>query len=78
MRNRNWPTRKIQQWFWGLLLGGLLIRVIIATWLHPGFDEAYYYLYTLHPSWSYFDHPPLVGLTTGLGPWLSGDVSQLT
>lgn len=60
-----------------LLVGGLLVRLAIAFGLHPGFDEAYYYLYTLHPSLSYFDHPPLVALTTGLGPWLAG-VSQLT
>ncbi len=61
-----------------LLLGGLLFRVVIAVWLYPGFDEAYYYLYTLHPDLSYFDHPPLVALTTGFGPWLTGEVSQFT
>lgn len=61
-----------------LLLGGLLVRLAIAIGLPPGFDEAYYYLYTLNPSLSYFDHPPLVALTTGLGPWLTGQVSQLT
>ncbi|WP_309739777.1 glycosyltransferase family 39 protein, partial [Chamaesiphon sp. OTE_20_metabat_361] len=38
-----------------------------------------YYLYTLHPDWSYFDHPPLVALTTGFGIWLTGgQVSQFT
>lgn len=62
----------------GVLGIGLLIRIAIALWLHPGFDEAYYYLYTLYPSLSYFDHPPLVALTTGLGPWLTGSVSQFT
>jgi len=41
------------------LLVGLLFRVI-AFWLYPGFDEAYYYLYSLHLDWSYFDHPVLV------------------
>lgn len=61
-----------------LLVGGLLFRVVIAIWLYPGFDEAYYYLYTLHPDLSYFDHPPLVALTTGFGPWLTQEVSQFT
>ena len=61
-----------------LLLGGLLLRVIIAVLLYPGFDEAYYYLYTLHLNLSYFDHPPLVALATGFGPWLTGEVSQFT
>ncbi len=61
-----------------LLLSGLLFRSIVAFWLDPTFDEAYYYLYSLHLDWSYFDHPALVALTTGFGPWLTGDVSQFT
>jgi len=61
-----------------LLVGGLLARSAIAVWLPPGFDEAYYYLYTQHPAWSYFDHPLMVGLSTGFGPWLTGQVSQFT
>jgi 4-amino-4-deoxy-L-arabinose transferase-like glycosyltransferase len=61
-----------------ILLAGFLVRLVIALWLHPGFDEAYYYLYTLHPDWSYFDHPPLVAWTTAFGVWLTGNVSQFT
>ncbi|PSN19873.1 4-amino-4-deoxy-L-arabinose transferase [filamentous cyanobacterium CCP5] len=61
-----------------LLLGGLLVRLVIATSLFPGFDEAYYYLYSRHLSWSYFDHPPLVALSTGVGWWLTGIISPLT
>lgn len=61
-----------------LLAVGLIIRLVIALGLPPGFDEAYYYVYTLYPSLSYFDHPPLVALITGLGPWMTGMVSQFT
>jgi 4-amino-4-deoxy-L-arabinose transferase-like glycosyltransferase len=61
-----------------ILLVGFVMRLIISIWLHPGFDEAYYYLYTLHPDWSYFDHPPLVAWTAGIGVWLTGHVSGLT
>ena len=61
-----------------ILLIGFLVRLVISICLNPGFDEAYYYLYTLHPDWSYFDHPPLVTLTTGIGVWLTGQVSQFT
>ncbi|XGV98805.1 MAG: ArnT family glycosyltransferase [Leptolyngbya sp. BL-A-14] len=61
-----------------LLVFGLLVRGTIAYWLPPGFDEGYYYLYTLHPDWSYFDHPLLVALTTGFGVWLTGNVSSFT
>lgn len=61
-----------------LILGGLLYRTLVALWLFPGFDEAYYYLYSRHLNWSYFDHPPLVALTTGVGWWLTGQVSPFT
>ncbi len=60
------------------LAGGLLVRSIVAAFLPPGFDEAYYYLYTLNRAWSYFDHPMMVALSTGFGPWLTGEVSQFT
>jgi 4-amino-4-deoxy-L-arabinose transferase-like glycosyltransferase len=61
-----------------IFVTGFLMRLVISIWLHPGFDEAYYYLYTLHPDWSYFDHPALVAFTTGAGVWLTGEVSQFT
>ncbi len=58
---------------------GLLVRLIIALLFPPGFDETYYFTYTLHPDWSYFDHPPLVALVTAIGPWLTGgQVTQFT
>ena len=75
---QKWLTDKNNKSVILLLIGGLVFRVIIAIWLYPGFDEAYYYLYTLHPDLSYFDHPPLVALTTGFGPWLTHNVSQFT
>jgi hypothetical protein len=62
-------------WILGL---SLLLRCLVAALLPPGFDEAYYYLYTRHPDWSYFDHPPLVAWTTGLGPVLTGQVSAFS
>lgn len=61
-----------------LLLGGLFVRSAIAFCLPPGFDEAYYYLYTQNLDWSYFDHPLMVAFTTGFGVWLTGEVSQFT
>ena len=61
-----------------LLGGGLLGRGTIAFFLPPGFDEAYYYLYTRHLDWSYFDHPLMVALSTGFGVALTGEVSQFT
>ena len=57
---------------------GLIIRTIIAVYLYPGYDEAYYYLYSENLDWSYFDHPVFVALTTGVGVWLTGLVNQFT
>ncbi|NEQ53124.1 MAG: hypothetical protein F6K11_23805 [Leptolyngbya sp. SIO3F4] len=68
-----WP-----KWLLGLCLGSWVLRLLIAWLLPPGFDEAYYFLYTQHWDWSYFDHPVMVALTTALGPWLTGYISPLT
>ncbi|PSB26281.1 ArnT family glycosyltransferase [Stenomitos frigidus] len=75
---KKWLTQRENHQLLGLLVCGLLLRGAIAVWLPPGFDEGYYYLYTRHPDWSYFDHPLLVALTTGFGPWLTGLVSPFT
>ncbi|MGV0024311.1 ArnT family glycosyltransferase [Phormidesmis priestleyi] len=75
---QKWLSDKTNQAIVTLLIGGLIFRSIVAFLLPPGFDEAYYYIYTLHPDWSYFDHPPLVAWTTAFGIWLTGDVSQFT
>ncbi|MGB7488142.1 MAG: glycosyltransferase family 39 protein [Phormidesmis sp.] len=61
-----------------LLVGGLIFRSIIACFLPPGFDEAYYFLYTQHLDWSYFDHPLAVALSAGIGIWLTQVVTPLT
>jgi len=73
-----WLKNEVHQRALMILVIGLGVRLAIATWLPPGFDEAYYFTYTLHPNWSYFDHPPLVALAAALGPWLTGAVTQLT
>ncbi|MGQ9836461.1 MAG: ArnT family glycosyltransferase [Cyanobacteriota bacterium] len=61
-----------------ILAISLILRLLIAAELPPGFDEAYYYLYTRHWDWSYFDHPPLVAWVTGIGPLLTGQVSAFS
>lgn len=62
--------------FW--LGWGLLVRLTIGAILPAGYDETYYYLYVHYLDWSYFDHPLLVALTTGLGTWLTGAVTPFT
>lgn len=38
----------------------LIVRIIIAIKVNITDDEAYYYTWTNHLSYSYFDHPPMV------------------
>ncbi len=61
-----------------ILLLSLLIRLLLAASLGASFDEAYYYSYSLRPSLSYFDHPPMVAFVAGFFPAISGIVSPLT
>jgi hypothetical protein len=61
-----------------ILSAGLLIRAFAGAIIPPGFDEAYYGVYALHPAWGYFDHPPLVALTAGIGRNLTGSFSVLS
>ena len=69
---------KIHKWAIAILLWGLLFRATCAIYLNLGFDETYYYLYTQNLNWSYFDHPPLVAFTAGIGVWLTGAVTPFT
>ncbi|MBD3275031.1 MAG: phospholipid carrier-dependent glycosyltransferase [Candidatus Marinimicrobia bacterium] len=53
-----------------ILFAGFVVRGIAAAIIPPGFDEAYYGVYTFFPAWGYFDHPPVVAFTAGLGRWV--------
>jgi Dolichyl-phosphate-mannose-protein mannosyltransferase len=61
-----------------LIISSALVRLIAASALGLGNDEAYHYLYAVHPSLSYYDHPPMMawvemaGLSLARGqapPW---------
>jgi hypothetical protein len=40
----------------------------IQAWLTPlNNDEAYYWMYSGHPAWGYFDHPPMIALMIKAG-----------
>jgi hypothetical protein len=55
-----------------LVVGTLLARLAWGSVLGPGPDEAYYWLFTIHPDWSYYDHPPMLALLGRLGLGISG------
>ncbi|WP_157580899.1 ArnT family glycosyltransferase [Segetibacter koreensis] len=38
-----------------------MLRLIVASTVELGNDEAYYWTYAQHLQWNYFDHPPMVG-----------------
>ena len=69
---------KIHKWAIAILVWGFLFRATCAIYLNLGFDEAYYYLYSQNLNWSYFDHPPLVAFTAGIGVWLTSAVTPFT
>ena len=47
----------------GLLFGLFCFRLIYALLLPLSPQEAYYWVFSLHPALSYFDHPPLTAYT---------------
>jgi hypothetical protein len=64
---------------WALIVVSGLLRLGLAARLGLGNDEAYHYLFTVHPDWSYYDHPPMVAVVESLGVALAGGrVSELS
>ena len=53
-----------------LILGG---RLAVAALLPLSPQEAYYWVFSLHPAWSYFDHPPLTAYVIGFFTYFLGD-----
>jgi 4-amino-4-deoxy-L-arabinose transferase-like glycosyltransferase len=49
-----------------------LLRLLWAAGMDLGNDEAYHFLYTVHPDWSYFDHPPMLMWVASAGRVLCG------
>lgn len=54
-----------------------LLRLLAAGTLGLGNDEAYHFLYAIHPAASYFDHPPMVAWVERLGLVLTEPFSVL-
>jgi len=60
--------RAIRSAFWTLIA----LRVLFWLFAPPNTDEAYYWLWGLHPALSYLDHPPLHAWIQGLVQALLG------
>lgn len=51
-----------------------VLNVVAGTLLELADDEAYYWLFSWHLDWGYFDHPPMVALLVKLGTWMGGEL----
>ena len=64
-----WIVKPYRKWLLLVIGFSLLLRFILALSMELNNDELYYRLFTWFPSWSYFDHPPMVGWLIGLTSW---------
>ena len=48
-----------------------LINLLQAKFTNLHYDEAYYWLYSKVLSWGYFDHPPMIAVSSKIGDLLS-------
>ncbi len=51
----------------------LVLRGVMAAVLPLSADEAYYWLWSLHPAFGYFDHPPMIAWLIRAGTLVLGD-----
>ena len=64
-------TKKVifeYRWF---LSFWFLINLLQAKFTNLHYDEAYYWLYSKVLSWGYFDHPPMIAVSSKIGDLLS-------
>jgi Dolichyl-phosphate-mannose-protein mannosyltransferase len=61
-----------------IILSSLLFRMVAASLSGPGFDEAYYHLFAKYFAPGYFDHPPLIAISAGLGYWITNIWNSLS
>jgi 4-amino-4-deoxy-L-arabinose transferase-like glycosyltransferase len=51
----------------------VVLRLVAAIWTPITFDEAYYWIWSKHLAFGYYDHPPGVALVIRLGTMIAGD-----
>ena len=51
----------------------MALRLVAAAWTPLTFDEAYYWMWSKHLAFGYYDHPPGVALVIRLGTMIAGD-----
>jgi len=56
-----------------ILALSIVIRIVLALSTDLAPDEAYYWTWSRHLAWGYFDHPPLIAWLIRLGTLFAGD-----
>ena len=51
----------------------VVLRLVGAAWTPLTFDEAYYWMWSKHLAFGYYDHPPGVAIVIRLGTMIAGD-----
>src|SRR3984885_925083 len=49
------------------------LRLVAAAFTPITFDEAYYWMWSKHLAFGYYDHPPMVAVVIRLGTMIAGD-----
>jgi hypothetical protein len=55
------------------VLALVALRLVAAALTPLTFDEAYYWMWSKHLAFGYYDHPPMVALVIRLGTMIAGD-----
>src|SRR5271155_5949576 len=55
------------------VLALVALRLVAAAWTPLTFDEAYYWMWSKHLAFGYYDHPPLVAVVIQPGTRIAGD-----
>ena len=55
------------------VLALVVLRLVGAAWTPLTFDEAYYWMWSKHLAFGYYDHPPMVAFVIRAGTLIAGD-----
>lgn len=66
------PWRRTDRWAAGLVVALTVVRLAFAAVTPLAGDEAYYWQWSRHLAWGYFDHPPLVAYLIAAGTRVLG------
>jgi hypothetical protein len=55
------------------VLALVALRLVAAAWTPLTFDEAYYWMWSKHLAFGYYDHPPMVAFVIRAGTLIAGD-----